>query len=140
MAASKGRKNHYEGMFLVSQAVAADLGGVVDHIKEVLNRASATLIAMKKWDDRRLAYEIQKHKRGVYILTYFECDPVNIVGIERDCSLSERILRAMVTRADHLTVEEMQAADGQADLDTEIKMRGEESAAESEAATADASA
>ncbi len=139
MAESKGRKNHYEGMFLVSQAVAADLGSVVDHIKEILSRASADLIAMKKWDDRRLAYEIQKHKRGVYILTYFSCDPVNIVGIERDSSLSETVLRSMVTRADHLTIEEMQAADGQTDLDTEIKLRAEESS-DAGAETAEASA
>ncbi|MCA9310488.1 MAG: 30S ribosomal protein S6 [Phycisphaerales bacterium] len=139
MPASKGRNYNYEGMFLVSQAVAADLGSVVDHIKEILSRASAELIAMKKWDDRRLAYEIQKHKRGVYILTYFSCDPVNIVGIERDCSLSETVLRAMIMRADHLTVEEMQAADGQTDLATEIKLRGEE-AARAESETADASA
>ena len=133
MAVSKGRNYNYEGMFLVSQAVGADLGGVVDHIKEILGRADASLIAMKKWDERRLAYEIQKHKRGVYILTYFSCDPVNLSGIERDCNLSEKLLRVMVTRADHLTIDQMQAADGQEEIATEMKLRETEAESTAEA-------
>jgi len=27
---------------------------------------------MRKWDERRLAYEIKKQKRGLYILCYFK--------------------------------------------------------------------
>ncbi len=132
MGNSKGRIHQYEGMFLVGQQAAADINGCVAHFKEVLDRASATLIALRKWDERRLAYEIDKQKRGVYFLAYFTCDPVNIQSIERDCNLSEMVLRSMVTRADHLTVDEMKAADGQAELATEGTLR------EAEAAKADA--
>jgi small subunit ribosomal protein S6 len=123
MATSKGRRYNYEAMFLVSPADAADLGGVVEHIKETIARGEGELISLKKWDERRLAFEIKKNKRGVYFLAYFACDPVNIDVIERACNLSERILRVMFTRADHLTLEEMQAADGQADLAAEAQLR-----------------
>lgn len=123
MSNSKGRIYQYEAMFLVGQQAAADLNGCVAHIKEVFNRASATLIALKKWDERRLAFEIAKQKRGVYFLAYFTCDPVNIQSIERDCNLSEIVLRSMVTRADHLTMEEMQDSDAQQELATEGSLR-----------------
>ncbi|HVZ93558.1 MAG TPA: 30S ribosomal protein S6 [Phycisphaerales bacterium] len=123
MSESKGRKYNYEAMFLITQANSVDLGGVVDHIREIFRRAHAELIAMKKWDERRLAYEIDKQKRGLYILAYFSCDPVNIANMERDCNLSEKILRALILRADHLTVEEMQAAEGQRELETEAQLR-----------------
>lgn len=123
MSESKGRKNNYEAMFLITQAQAADLTGVVDHIRDILKRAHAELISMKKWDERRLAYEIDKQKRGYYILAYFSCDPVNIPHMERDCNLSERILRTLILRADHLTLEEMQAAEGQKELETEAQLR-----------------
>lgn len=122
-APSKGRTAHYEAMFLVSQSVAADLGGIVEHLKSILSRTGATLIAMKKWDERRLAFEIEKQKRGTYILAYFSSDPVKVGHIERDCNLSEQILRTLILRADHLTVEEMQAADGQRELETEAALR-----------------
>lgn len=115
----------YEGMFLLGQAVAADLGGAVDHIKEILARGHATIIALRKWDERRLAYEIAGQKRGVYILVYFSAPNDQLSHIERDCNLSEKILRSMVLRCDHLTTDEMQAADGQRELETEIKLRAE---------------
>lgn len=134
MGESKGRRHNYEGMFLVSQAAAADFGATIEHIREIFNRVGAEVIAMRKWDDRRLAYEIGKQKRGVYFLTYFSCDPVNISEIERLCNLSETIMRVMMLRADHLTMEEMQAADDQQALADEAALR--ESKAEQEQAAA----
>jgi small subunit ribosomal protein S6 len=126
MSKSKGRKNNYEAMFLISQAAEPSLGKAVDHVKHLLERAEAEVIALAKWDERRLAFEIDKQKRGLYILAYFSADPVNIEGLERDTNLSELIMRCMVLRADHLTIDEMKAADGRTDLETEIKMRDDE--------------
>ena len=84
---------------------------------------------MKKWDDRRLAYEIKGQKRGVYILAYFKAPGVDISHVERDCNLSEKVLRALILRADHLSIEEMTALDGRKELDLEAKLRGEKPAA-----------
>lgn len=121
---SNDRKYYYEAMFLMSQSVAADLGGAVAHINEILARGHAEVVAMRKWDERRLAYEIKGQKRGVYILAYFKAASKDIAHIERDCNLSEKVLRTLLLRADHMTVEEMQAADGRQDLEAEIRMRG----------------
>ena len=123
MSESKGRNYDYEAMFLVSQSDAANLGDVVDHINGILDKGSAELIAMRKWDERRLAYEIDKQKRGTYLLAYFAADPANIQTIERACNLSETIMRFMILRADHLTREEMAAADAREELKTEIELR-----------------
>jgi small subunit ribosomal protein S6 len=130
----------YEAMFLLSQAVAADLGGAIDHIKEILSRGHAEIIAMKKWDDRRLAYEIQGQKRGVYILIYFKAPGVSIAHVERDCNLSEKVLRALILRADHMTIDEMTALDGRKELEIEARMRGEKPATDAAAAPAAAPA
>ncbi len=120
--------HQYEGMFLISQSEAVDLGGVVSHIEEILGRAHARVVAMKKWDERRLAYEIDKQKRGVYLLVYFIAPGASIAQIERDCNLSERLLRVLVTKADHLTEEEMLSADAREELKVEAKLRAERAA------------
>jgi small subunit ribosomal protein S6 len=78
---------------------------------------------MRKWDERRLAFEIDNQKRGTYILAYFAADPVHLVNIERGFNLSERVTRLLITRADHLSIEEMQAADGQRELADEAELR-----------------
>lgn len=118
----------YEAMFLVSQAAAADLTGVVAHINEILARAKATLVAMKKWDERRLAFEVKGQKRGLYVLTYFKAPNTSVAGIERDCNLSEQIMRVLILRADHLTEDEMRATDGREALETEARLRAKQAA------------
>lgn len=119
----------YESMFLVSQAEGANVGSILEHIEEILGRANAEIRAMRKWDDRRLAYEIDKQRRGVYFLCYFEAPHEAIAHIERDCNLSERIMRVLILNADHLTDEEVAANDDRKGLATESKLREEEPAA-----------
>lgn len=119
------RTFNYEAMFLIGQSTAADLGAVISHIDELLERCGAKLISMAKWDERRLAYEIEKQKRGLYILAYFEAPAQQIAQLDRDTQMSETIMRVLVTRADHLTMEEMQAADNREALLGEAKLRAE---------------
>lgn len=118
----------YEAMFLFPPAIAANLQSAVDHINEILSRGGAEIISLRKWDERRLAYEIKGNKRGVYFLVYFRAATDKLAGIERNCNLSEQLLRSMVIRADHVTPEQMQAAEGRAELADEIKLRGEQEA------------
>ena len=103
------RINAYEGMFLFPQTVAADLQGATDHILEILSKGNAEIVSLCKWDERRLAYDIKGNKRGVYFLTYVRCDAHKLAQIERDARLSERLLRSMIVRADHLAPEQMAA-------------------------------
>jgi small subunit ribosomal protein S6 len=119
----------YEGLFLFPQSAVSDLQAAADHVLEILHRAGAEIISFKKWEERRLAYEIRGNKRGLYFLTYFKANSDKLVGIERDCSLSETLLRAMVTRADHITPEMMEAAEGRQQLADEIKLRDAQPAA-----------
>jgi small subunit ribosomal protein S6 len=120
------RTNSYEGLFLFPQAATADLQAAVDHIRDILARAGAEIIALRKWDERRLAYSIQGNKRGIYFLVYFLAPADRLSVIERSCNLSEQMLRALITRADHLMREQMEAADAQAELADEIKLRREQ--------------
>lgn len=126
------RTREYEVMFLVSQAAAADFNGLIEHINEIFTRSHAEVIAMKKWDERRLAYELDKQKRGVYILAYIRCDTRAVAAMERDCNLSERILRTMILDASHLTEDEMRAADAREELKVEARLRAERAAKDAE--------
>lgn len=122
----------YEGMFLFPQSASANLKDASEHVHELLNRAEAEIISFAKWDERRLAYEIKGNKRGVYFLTYFKAAPDRLVGLERDCNLSEQLLRAMITRAEHIPEETVTAADGRDKLSDEISLKAAETAAASD--------
>ncbi len=97
-------KKLYEAMFLVDSAEAAsDWDGINKLITGILERTGAEIVSTKKWDERKLAYTIKKQTRGTYILCYFKADGGKIKDIERDVRLSERVMRVLILRADHLT-------------------------------------
>ena len=127
--------NTYEGLFLLPQSAGSDLGGAAELVKSLLEKIGAEVLAFRKWDERRLAYEIKGNKRGLYFLCYFNVAGSQIATLDRQCLLSESILRHMVTRADHLTLEQMQSTDAQQELADEIKLRAEQSKDRTSAAT-----
>ena len=97
-------KRLYEGMFIVDSAMAtANWDDAQNAVKSILGRASAEILNIRKWDDRRLCYEIKGHRRGTYILSYFRAESSVISGMERDVQLSETIIRMLVLRADHIS-------------------------------------
>ena len=90
-------KRLYEAMFLVDSAqAAADWEGTLSVINNILQRADAEVVSMRKWQERKLAYDIDRKTRGTYILCYFKVDGRRIRGIEKDVQLSEKVIRVLV--------------------------------------------
>jgi small subunit ribosomal protein S6 len=102
-------KKLYEGMFLVDSADAAsDWDGVNAVIKKILDKAEAEIVSIKKWDDRRLAYDIKGTSRGTYILCYFKAGGEKIQGIEKAVQLSEKIIRVLILSTEQMTKEDIE--------------------------------
>ncbi len=101
-------KASYEGMFLLD-AGNPDFQAASEPVRTILDRNGATTLAIKPWDERRLAYEIKGRRRGLYVLSFFEADPLRIAEIENDCRLDERVLRMLLLRREGLTQEQIQA-------------------------------
>ena len=93
------RENLYEGMFLVSSSkYANDPETTVGGIMEVLERAGATVVAHRPWQDGKLAYEIEGHRKGLHYLVCFKMPPAGMDVVTRQSALSEVIIRQMVVR------------------------------------------
>jgi ribosomal protein S6 len=105
--------NQYEGMFLLPGAAASDLDGAVKLVRGIIEKHGASVMVIKKWDERKLAYEVNRQKRGLFIICYFKAPGGAVVGIERDVTLSDDIVRLLVTKADHLNEKEMNAVEPQ---------------------------
>jgi small subunit ribosomal protein S6 len=105
--------HQYEAMFLFGQAAAADLEHATQTVRQMIERHGGQIQVLKRWDERKLAYEISGQKRGTYIISYFRAPGAAVGQIERDVNLSEEVLRVMVTRAEHLNLQEMEAVEPQ---------------------------
>jgi small subunit ribosomal protein S6 len=119
-------KRLYEAMFLVDSAKATDWDGTIAAIKTILERIEAEIVVLRKWDERRLAYEIKGKSRGTYILCYFRAGGNRIQDIEKAVQLSERIMRVLVLSAE---------ARDEADIEKDLAEPGSTTAVEEKAAS-----
>jgi small subunit ribosomal protein S6 len=93
-------------MFLLdTNKVAGDIPTAQKQIHGLLERNHAEILASRPWDERRLAYPIKGHKKGLYYLTYFRAEGSNIANLERDIALSEVILRVLILHVEEKLVE-----------------------------------
>lgn len=102
--------NVYECMFLLdTNKVAGDVNAAADQLHGILEKNSAEILASRPWDERRLAYPVDNHKKGLYYLTYFRTDAKNLDNLKRDFALKESILRSLILRIDPKLVDTMLA-------------------------------
>lgn len=97
----------YEAMFLLDAGKGHEQNA--EPIQRLLDRAGAEVLAIKPWEERRLAYEIEGRKRGLYMLSYFQLDPAKVNELEHDSLLADDILRVLILRKDDLTDEDLNA-------------------------------
>jgi small subunit ribosomal protein S6 len=105
--------NQYEGMFLLPGPAGTDVEAAIKMVRGIIEKHEGKVLVIKKWDERKLAYELHNQKRGLYILAYFHAPGVSLAAVERDVELSDQILRVLVTKADDLNPEEMAAVEPQ---------------------------
>ena len=103
----------YEAMFLLSPAAGSEADAQVNLCKGMIERHGGKILFIKRWDERKLAYEIRGQKRGTYVVAFFTAPGDAIGPIERDVKLSEQVLRVLTLKADHLNQSEMEAVEPQ---------------------------
>lgn len=124
----------YEGMFLVDSSQAGtDWDGIIATIRTILEKAGAEIESIRKWDDRRLAYEIKGKSRGTYILSYFRADGGRIQDIEKSVRLSEKIMRVLILSAERIRPEDIEKDTPAMKLEKEKQAGAQETTYEAEA-------
>src|SRR4051794_11951488 len=103
----------YEAMFLFPPPGTVDVEGMLANARGMIERHGGKILFIKKWDERKLAYEVKRQKRGTYIIAFYEGPGSSVGAIERDVNLSEEIIRVLITRADHLNQQEMEKTEPQ---------------------------
>ncbi len=87
----------YECMFLVdSGRYAQDPSGTEGAIHEFLKKCQAELVANTPWQEGKLAYEVNGHRKGLHYLTYFKMDGSQVEHLNRICKLSDLVIRHLI--------------------------------------------
>ena len=92
-------ENLYEGMFLLNSGkFAANPDGMTSEVLNILEKSGGTVVAHRPWQDGRLAYIIEKQRKGLHYLTYFRMEGTKLKDVNRACRLNDNILRHLVIK------------------------------------------
>lgn len=70
----------------------------------VIRNSGGTVENMDLWGRRRLAYEIDKHGDGIYVVIDLTATPEAVAELDRQLNLNESVLRTKVLRREAATV------------------------------------
>ena len=91
----------YETMVLFDATkLAVDPDGIRTGIVHMIEKIGGKIDVSRPWDDRRIAYPIQKQKKGAYHIIYYKMESTLQPELEREFKLNENILRQMTSRID----------------------------------------
>lgn len=87
-------------VILDSNKYARDPHGMAEELKQIFTTHGGEVLVSRLWEDRRLAYPIDGHRKGAYWITFFKADPLKVAKIERDLQLSESVIRSLTLKVD----------------------------------------
>jgi small subunit ribosomal protein S6 len=89
-----GRKREYETIFILKPDLANDaISAVNAKIRGVLDAGGGKLLKIDNWGRRKLAYEVKKQLKGIYLFWRYLGDPGLVEEIERNLRLSDQVIR-----------------------------------------------
>lgn len=93
--------NVYELMLILEpNTYAKDPGGTANMVKSMIESHGGTVLANRLWNEQRLAFPIDGHRKGVYWLTYFSIKGPELAKIERQCVITDSIIRHLAIKID----------------------------------------
>lgn len=136
----------YEAMVVLRPALEeATLEATLARLTSVITDQGGEITHVDQWGKRRLAYTIDDHIEGFYVVIKFQGNPGITTELERVMRISDVVLRFLVVRDEtpgavpatttEEAKEEADAADGAAEAPAEAATEGQTEAAE--AATAE---
>jgi small subunit ribosomal protein S6 len=93
------QQSYYETMYILRPDIAEDeVSNHIDKYNKLLEEFGATILDSQMRGKRRLAYQIAKHREGIYVQLSHQGDGQHIFKIEKAMRLSEDVIRYMTVK------------------------------------------
>jgi len=90
---------YYETMYILRPDIAEDkVTNHIDNYNKLLEGFGGTILDSQMRGKRRLAYQITKHREGIYVQLSHQGDGQHIFKIEKAMRLSEDVIRYMTVK------------------------------------------
>ena len=97
--------NTYESIFILRSTLNdEDVQKTVNKIEGVVKQGGE-LIATENWGKKRLAYEVMKEKKGIYVLLRFRAKGNLVAEIERNYRIDDNVIKFLTVKLDKKAIE-----------------------------------
>ncbi len=91
----------YEELFIIRpDATEEEIDQIIEQMKGVITNAEGTIDKVDKWGKRRLAYRVDKHREGSYVLFQFTAKPETVKELERRLRVTDSVIKFLTVRID----------------------------------------
>jgi small subunit ribosomal protein S6 len=91
----------YEELFIVLPGTPEEeIDAIIGQLSTVITTAGGTVEKIDKWGVRRLAYRVQKHGEGYFVLLHFKCDANVVKEVERRLRVTDQVIKFLTVRMD----------------------------------------
>lgn len=91
--------NIYENIVILNAALSdEEADAAITRIKELIAGQGGEVLKIDVWGRRKLAYEIKKQKKGLYVLFYCKTPPATIKKMEDFYKVFDAVIKYMVIK------------------------------------------
>ncbi len=99
-------QNVYENMVIFDpNKYAQNPSGVGEQIPNLVAKCGGEVLVSRLWQEQRLAFPIDGHKKGAYWLTYLRLDASKLTEFNRDLRINEVVVRSLTLKVEPRLVE-----------------------------------
>jgi small subunit ribosomal protein S6 len=96
-----GTTREYETIFILKPDVTNDVIGQVNtKIRHVLETGGGRLLKVENWGRRKLAYEVKKQLKGIYLFFNYLGNAGLVEEVERNLRLTDSVIRYYSIKSD----------------------------------------
>ncbi len=103
--------NYYENTVILDDTLSEeDLRAAIEKIKGVMQDAGGQIVKTDEWGMRKLAYELNKRKRGFYVLYSLKAPSSAIQRLEEFYKIYDPVMKHMVIRLEKKQARALEAS------------------------------
>lgn len=103
-------QNVYECMVILDpNKYAQDPGTMGSQIPNLISKFGGEVLVSRLWNEQKLAYPIDGHRKGTYWLTYFRLESGKLSEFNREIRINETVLRSLTLKVEPRLVEALVA-------------------------------
>lgn len=91
--------NIYENIVILNASLSdEEVEAAISKIKALITGSGGEVIKLQIWGKRKLAYEVNKQKRGLYVFLVYKTPPSTIKKLEEFYRVFDAVIKQMIIK------------------------------------------